>query len=98
MAITMTMWWQGVTKEQYDVARKTVNWETDAPKGAIFHVAAFKDGDLYVTDIWESAEDFAHFQENRLAAGVQKASIQGQPRVVIADVHAIFSPGYTPKK
>ncbi len=98
MAVTMTMWWQGVTKEQYEAVRKSVNWEGDQPKGAIFHVASFKDGDLYVTDIWNSAEEFAAFQESRLGPGTQAAGIQGQPRVVMADVHAIYSPGFTPKK
>ncbi len=96
MAVTMTMWWQGVTKEQYDAVRKHVNWETDTPKGAIFHVAGFKDGDMYVTDIWDSEADFAKFQQSRLAPGIEKAGIKGEPRVVFADVHAIFSPGYTP--
>jgi hypothetical protein len=36
---------------------KTVNWEGNVPKGAIFHVAAFDKEGLRVTDVWETAED-----------------------------------------
>ncbi len=98
MAITMTMFWKGVTKGQYDKVLKLVRWEEDLPKGAQFHVAAFTDDGMHITDVWDSPEDFANFQRDRLTAGVQEAGIQGPPQVVMAQVHRLFTPGFGPKK
>jgi len=97
MAIMMRMVWDGVTPEQYEAARKLVNWEGDVPAGAIYHVSAFGDGALHVTDVWDSAEAFQAFVDRRLMPGVQQLGIQGQPRVEIYPAHATFAPGYTPK-
>ena len=97
MAVMMMMDWSGVTREQYDSVRKIVNFEGDAPKGGLFHVAAFTDKGLQVTDVWERAEDFQAFVEQRLMPGVQKAGIQGEPRVQILPAYNVFTPGYVRK-
>jgi hypothetical protein len=47
----MSMRWDGVTPDQYEKARKLVNWEGNIPKGALFHVSAFSNNALRVTDI-----------------------------------------------
>ena len=57
----MLMRWAGVTPEQYDEARERVGWEWNPAPGGIFHVAAFADDGMHVTDVWESAEDFQRF-------------------------------------
>lgn len=94
MAIMMLMDWAGVTAEQYDEVRQTVNWEGDAPAGAMFHVAAFTDAGARITDVWASAEDFQRFVDERLMPGVQKVGIAGEPKVDIFAAHAVFAPGY----
>jgi hypothetical protein len=94
MPVMMMMQWSGVTREQYDAVRKIVNFEGDAPKGGLFHVAAFTENGLQVTDVWERAEDFQAFVEQRLMPGVQQAGIQGEPRVEILPAHNVFAPGY----
>ena len=96
MPIVMFMEWDGVTLEQYDAVRKLVKWETEKPHGGIFHVAAFSDKALRITDLWESAEAFQTFVEKRLTPGVKKAGIAGEPKVEIYPVHALFTPGYKP--
>ena len=68
MAVVMFMEWDGVTIEQYEAARKLVNWEGDNPAGGMFHVAAVTDAGLRVTDLWQSAEAFQTFVEKRLAS------------------------------
>jgi hypothetical protein len=92
MKTMMIMKWNGVTPGQYEQVRKTVNWEGNKPKGAIFHVASFGNNALHVTDIWESADDFNNFVQARLMPGVAQAGIQGQPLVETFPVHAIFVP------
>ncbi|HXE46807.1 MAG TPA: hypothetical protein VN663_00460 [Ramlibacter sp.] len=94
MPVMMMMQWNGVTREQYDAVRKIVNFEGNAPKGGLFHVAAFTDDGLHVTDVWERAEDFQAFVEQRLMPGVQQAGIKGEPKVQILPAHNVFTPGY----
>jgi hypothetical protein len=94
MAVLMTMEWADVTREQYDSVRKIVNFEGNPPKGGLFHVAAFDDKGLRVSDLWQSAEDFQAFVEQRLMPGVQQAGIQGEPKVAIYPAHNVFTPGY----
>lgn len=94
MAVMMMMDWTGVTPAQYDAVRKIVNFEGDVPKGGLFHVAAFDDSGLHVTDVWERAEDFQSFVEQRLMPGVKQAGIQGEPKVNVLPAHNVFTPGY----
>ena len=94
MSVVMVMDWAGATPEQYEKARKLVNWEGNVPGGAQFHVTAFDDRGLRVIDIWDSAEAFQAFVDERLMPGVQEVGIEGQPNVQILPTHAIFAPAY----
>jgi hypothetical protein len=93
MAVMVVLNWPGVSKEQYDAARGLVKWETDAPKGGMLHVSAFDEGgSLRVVDVWESAEDFQSFVDNRLMPGTASLNLPGQPNVQVYPVHAVFAP------
>jgi hypothetical protein len=93
----MIMEWAGVTEEQYEATRKLVNWEREVPKGGMLHVSAITDKGLRVVDIWESAEEFKVFVDNRLMPGVQQLSIEGEPSVEIHPVHTLFTPTFEHK-
>ena len=92
MATVMQMHWPEVTREQYEAARREVNWEGDVPKGAKFHVSWFAEDGLHVLDLWDSPVDFQNFAATRLQEGVAKIGIQGEPKVTFNDAHAIFAP------
>ena len=92
MRILMLMKWDGITPAQYDELRKSVHWEGNMPKGAVFHVAAFGNNAIRVTDIWESANEMNSFIQNRLMPEVMKMGITSQPQVETFPVHAIFIP------
>lgn len=94
MAIMMLMEWPGATPEQYDELRRVVDWEQDKAVGGLFHVAAFDEGGAHITDVWESAEAFQRFTDERLMPGVQKVGIPGEPKVQVLPAHAVFAPGY----
>ena len=94
MPIMMTMQWDGVTVEQYEQVRKDVNWEGNHPPGGMFHVASFSPGGLRVTDLWESADQFNRFVEQRLMPGVMRSGIKTQPKIEINPVHALFTPAF----
>lgn len=97
MSVVMLMRWDGVTLDQYDEARKLVRWEEETPAGGMFHVAAHDGQSLRITDVWESAEQFQQFAEQRLMPGVAQLGLPGEPQVEIYPAHAIFTPGYTPR-
>ena len=86
----MVMKWDGFTKANYETIRKTINWEGNHPKGALFHVAAFDKDGGHVTDIWESADDFNNFVKDRLMPGAAAAGIKGEPQVEMFPIYAIF--------
>ena len=94
MAVMMLMRWASVTPEQYDEARERAGWERNPPTGGIFHVAAFADDALHVTDVWESAEDFQRFADDRLMPVVKELGIAGEPDVTILPAHSVFAPAY----
>ena len=93
MPVVMYMEWDAVAPEQYDAAREKVSWEVDVPQGAILHVPWFAHGGMRVLDLWESAEDFQRFVDDRLMPAVQEIGIQGEPRVEINPLHGrAFAP------
>ena len=94
MTVMMQMTSNGIGAKEYEAMRNHVNWEGDVPPGAMFHVVAITDDGVRVTDVWESAEAFNDFVENRLMPGVQKLGIPGEPQVEILPAHTIFAPGY----
>jgi hypothetical protein len=96
MAIAMFMHWEGVTADQYDRVRKLVGWEGIPAPGGLFHVAAFDEHGLHVTDLWETADQFQAFATNRLMPGVKQIGIEGELKVEIVPVHALFTPAYQP--
>jgi hypothetical protein len=92
MAVVMRMEWPEVTAEQYDEACEVVGWERDVAKGGLFHVAFFDEGGFKVVDVWESAEDFQSFVDNRLMPGIAQVGIEGEPKVTITPTHRVFNP------
>jgi len=92
MATVMSMYWPEITKQQYEQVRGDVKWEMNVPKGAKFHVAWFASDGFHVIDLWDSKADFEQFMQDRLGAAIQRAGIQGQPKVEYSEAHAIFAP------
>jgi hypothetical protein len=96
MAIGMFMDWSGVSSGQYDEVRESVGWERDVPQGALFHAATFDSEGAHIFDMWDSAEDFRRFVEERLTPATQTAGIEGEPSVRIFQIHATFTPAFQP--
>jgi hypothetical protein len=92
MATVMLMHWPEVSKEQYEQVRQDVKWETNVPDGAKLHVSWFAPDGFHVLDLWDSRAHFETFLQQRLAPAVQRAAVQGQPKVEFEEAHAIFAP------
>jgi hypothetical protein len=94
MAIVNQMTWSEMSEQQYDQIREALGWERDPPDGVMFHAAAFDDKGAHIFDVWESAEKFQRFTDERLMPGVQQLGIPGQPNVEVREAHAVFAPAY----
>jgi heme-degrading monooxygenase HmoA len=78
----------GVTVEQYEQVNETmgVSSVADVP-GLISHAAGQADGGLLIVDVWESAEAFESFVEERLGAALAQAGVSGRPEPRVLPVH-----------
>ena len=92
MAVVMTMEWPGVTQENYQAVLKELQLDVNPAKGLLFHVAAFVQGGMRVTDVWESAQAFQTFSEQRIMSAVKKVGITSQPKVEIHPASNIYVP------
>jgi len=93
MAVVMMMEWEGFTLDQYDQTAKVLDRESDWPLGMMYHVAASDGSKIRITDVWDSAEHFQQFVEQRLMPAVKQIGAQGEPKVEIYPAHAILTPG-----
>lgn len=96
MPTALFLKWDGVTAEQYDQVRGIADWEGDRPNGSLFHASAFSDQGMRIFDMWESADDFQSFFEQRIQPAVQQVGLVGQPEVVLLPVHATYTPAFQP--
>lgn len=82
--------WEGVTPEQYDIAKARVDWETNPNPHGLIHIAWFEDGALRCYDVWDDAQAFQEFAETRLMPNVADLGIQTQPEVKVHSAHDTF--------
>lgn len=94
MPIQMIMRYPDMSLADYDKARAVVHWEQDTPKGAIYHVCSHDGTALRITDVWETAQDFEAFVQDRLMPELIRLGYTQQPEVEIYPVHAIYAPAY----
>jgi hypothetical protein len=92
MAVAVLLEWPGLTEQQYDETMKAMQLDTRPPTGGLFHVAGPMNGGWRVVDVWESAEAFQKFSEERIIPAVKKVGITTQPRVEIYPAHNVYVP------
>lgn len=92
MATVMLMYWREATSDQYEQVRAKVRWDEDVPDGAKLHVCGFGEDGMHILDIWESAQAFNTFFEERVGPAVAEVGIEGQPDVKFFPMHGIFAP------
>lgn len=93
MPIVMQMHWPEISADEYEEARRRVNWEGDLPDGAMFHVSWFADDGFHAMDVWQSGADFDRFVNDRLMPVVAgEMGITSQPNVTVTPAHSVFNP------
>ena len=80
-----------LTKPQYDILRKEVDWENKHPAGVIFHAASFdNEGNVHVADVWASADELNAFAQNHLMPAFAKHNI-APPSVAVYPTHKVLA-------
>lgn len=92
MAVVLHIRWEAITPALYDQVRTEVDWEGRPTQGAMFHIAWFESDGLHVVGLFESAEDFQRFAEQRLKPVTQRLGIPGGPEVTVNEVYRAFDP------
>ena len=79
---------KGVTKETYDEVSAKMQESDWPPDGLDYHVAFGEDGDLRVSEIWDSEEQWRKFGE-RLMPVLEDAGIEFASDPDVFEVHNI---------
>ncbi len=94
MAVTVAVKFKG-TAENYDAVQEKGNVESDPPEGLLIHTAAVKDdGTIQVIDVWESADAFGKFAQERLSTAIPAVMGDDFPEVEpeITELHNVLKP------
>jgi len=88
---------EGVGMEMLDEVSVEMGVEKDPPAGVVVHVHFMQNGRARIVDVWDSAEAFEKFNQERLRPAVQRVlerhgmTVEDapQPETSIVEVHAI---------
>ena len=78
----------GGTNEQYDEVVAAAGDVIAA--GARVHLAGSNSADLWVIEVWPSAEDLAAWQQSQAAGNAAQAAILPDPEVIEFDLHRLL--------
>lgn len=91
---------EGVTTKEYDAVNDALGIDMgsgkgDWPPGLQVHAAGLNEnGDLVVSEVWDTPEHQARFMEERLEAALQKGGIAGPPsRITWIELVSHHMPG-----
>jgi hypothetical protein len=89
MATVIMQRWTGFSPEQYDAVRELVGWDRHNPAGMRLHVASFNNGELDMTDVWDSEAQFMTFVETQIMPAVAQLGIKGQPETTVSTLYEL---------
>lgn len=76
-----------ISKSEYEVLRKEIDWEGQQPQGLIIHAASFDDsGRIHIADVWDSADLMNAFVGQRLLPAFEQFGI-APPQVAVYPLH-----------
>jgi hypothetical protein len=93
MAVLIQFEWPGLTKDEFEKARRLIDWEGNPAKGSIVQAQGWDNGVFKAADIWESEEDWNNFLQNRIMPAVAGLNVPGEPTIRVFEAHLVFAPG-----
>ena len=97
MAVTMISQFPATT-DQYDEVERRLDLDNNSPDGLIIHTAARVGDEIRVIDVWESAEQFETFNNERLMGTATE--VMGEPPAdapppsppEVTELHNVYRP------
>jgi hypothetical protein len=80
MAVMVTLGFDA-SADQYDAVDKAIDARGNPPDGLISHTAQDLGGKVRIVDVWESAEQFGAFMENRAGPTIAETLGDDAPEV-----------------
>lgn len=95
MSVAIVMNFKGGTPEQYDQVIERMGFEPGGAgaSGGLFHWVTVTEEGIRVTDVWESAEQFEQFAEQRIGPITQEVGVPGPPELEYYEVHNYLTAG-----
>ena len=93
MAVGVRMSFDGMTLKDYDEICVGLNFPADWPDGLIAHGSAEVEGNLAVTDVWESEGHWDTFREGTLGPTIGRVlgDRAAPPQMVVTELHTIYA-------
>lgn len=97
MAVLVMQELPGVSRETYDGVNEKLNPAGMPPAGLIVHTSGPADGGWRIVDVWESAEDFNRFRDERVVPAVmayaQEAGVEpATPQITVSELYDVIKP------
>jgi hypothetical protein len=81
-----------VTRDTYERVVAEMKLHTDHPVGLILHGANLVDGEIHVTQIWDSAEYALRFEEDILAPALEASGVTAAGEVTMIELCDLVTP------
>jgi hypothetical protein len=79
-------------RPMYEAVTALLDLDADPPHGLIVHTASEVDGQVHVTDVWESQDDIDSFFQQRLGKAFAEAGLQPVGEPVMRETFNTFRP------
>src|SRR3954454_6749437 len=95
MSVAVVMSFKGGTPEQYDQVIEKMGFEPGGAgaSGGLFHWVTVTGGGIRITDVWEAAEEFQGFAEERIGPITEAVGVPAPPELEYYDVHNYLTAG-----
>jgi hypothetical protein len=97
MAVLVDQKLAGVTQEIYDGVNARLNAQANPPAGLILHSSGATEGGWRIVDVWETADAFQRFTDERIRPAVmaytQEAGLEPvTPETTITELYDVIRP------
>lgn len=90
MAVVLTI--SAPDRTSYEQVMDVLDLDADPPRGLVVHTACEVDGEVQVTDVWETAADLTTFFETRLEKAFAETGMQPSAPPVIREAFRTYQP------
>lgn len=95
MSVAIFTRFAGVDSDRYDEIMAALHLDLDPPEGAILHVATESPEGIVTCEIWQTADAFHRFFQQRLRPVLMRRRIRDEPTFRVVPLHNLYAPDLT---